>query len=213
MVTEVDRLGSLQMRVAGQRPVEVALGDVGERSGEPSDPLDRLVRVRAHEHRHIGRDLVIARPRRVQPATDGPDDLGQAPLDRHVDVLVAVGEREGAGGEFGTDNFETTRERVAVLGGDDPLGREHARVRDGLIDVVGTQPPVERDRIVQAAKRIGLRLGEAAGGHCRSTARSPSATRCTWPSVIIGKNGSAIDRAATSSQTGNSPSLWPYCSR
>ena len=35
----------------------------------------------------------------------------------------------------------------------------------------------------------------------------------TWPSVISGKNGRAIDRAATSSQTGNSPSRWPKRSR
>ena len=35
---------------------------------------------------------------------------------------------------------------------------------------------------------------------------SASATSATCPSVISGKNGSAIERAATSSQTGNSPS-------
>lgn len=42
---------------------------------------------------------------------------------------------------------------------------------------------------------------------------SDSATRDTWPSLIPGKNGSAIERAATSSQTGNSPSRWPKRSR
>ena len=47
----------------------------------------------------------------------------------------------------------------------------------------------------------------------RVTAISASATRATWPSVISGKNGSATDRAATSSQTGNSPSRWPKRSR
>ncbi len=46
-----------------------------------------------------------------------------------------------------------------------------------------------------------------------ATERSASATRATWPSVIAGKNGSATDRAATSSQTGNSPGRWPNCSR
>ena len=46
-----------------------------------------------------------------------------------------------------------------------------------------------------------------------STARSAAATRSTWPSVISGKNGSATERAATSSQTGNSPSRWPKRSR
>src|SRR2546425_6985464 len=33
------------------------------------------------------------------------------------------------------------------------------------------------------------------------------------PSLISGKNGSAIERALTSSHTGNSPSRWPKRSR
>ena len=46
-----------------------------------------------------------------------------------------------------------------------------------------------------------------------SAARNCCATRATWPSLICGKNGSASERAATSSQTGNSPSRWPKRSR
>ena len=58
--------------------------------------LERLQRVRAREHRHVGGDLVVARARGVQLAADRPDDLGQPPLDRHVDVLVVLAERERA---------------------------------------------------------------------------------------------------------------------
>ena len=47
---------------------------------------------------------------------------------------------------------------------------------------------------------------------CR-TCVSASATRATWPSVMAGKNGSATERSATSSQTGNSPGRWPKRSR
>ena len=46
-----------------------------------------------------------------------------------------------------------------------------------------------------------------------SAARRWAATRATCPSLICGKNGSASERAATSSQTGNSPSRWPKRSR
>ena len=42
---------------------------------------------------------------------------------------------------------------------------------------------------------------------------SASATRAIWLSASPGKNGSATDRAATSSQTGNSPGRWPNASR
>jgi ribosomal protein S18 acetylase RimI-like enzyme len=49
-------------------------------------------------------------------------------------------------------------------------------------------------------------------GYLKTVASAP-ATRAPWPSVSSGKNGSAIERAATSSQTGNSPGRWPKRSR
>ena len=63
-----------------------------------------------------------------------------------------------------------------------------------------------------------LRVGSQARhgpdyGPWPTASASAAATRSTWPSVIAGKNGSATDRAATSSQTGNSPSRWPKRSR
>ena len=47
----------------------------------------------------------------------------------------------------------------------------------------------------------------------RSRARAPRRPAPPGPSVIAGKNGSATERAATSSQTGNSPGRWPKRSR
>ena len=62
-------------------------------------------------------------------------------------------------------------------------------------------------RVARGDRRPGVRrLLQAA-------VSSASATCATWPSVMRGKNGSAIERAATSSQTGNSPSRWPKRSR
>ena len=42
------------------------------------------------------------------------DDLGHAPLDRHVDVLVPVGERERAVGELALDLIEASQQLVAL---------------------------------------------------------------------------------------------------
>ena len=42
----------------------------------------------AHEHRHVGGHLVVARPGRVQARPGVADDLGEPALDRHVHVLV-----------------------------------------------------------------------------------------------------------------------------
>ena len=63
----------------------------------------------------------------------------------------------------------------------------------------------------RAQRAAGWRV--AAEGAALSSSRSVSATRVTWPSVSSGKNGSASERAATSSHTGNSPSRWPKRSR
>ena len=50
----------------------------------------------------------------MQLAADRADDLRQPPLDRHVDVLVVVAEREGAGLELRLDALEPAQQRVAV---------------------------------------------------------------------------------------------------
>ena len=97
VVRQVDRLGALQVRVAGQRPVEVALGGVDERRAQRR----RAPRVAAAPPSRVNSATSVAtwslRERAVcsLPPT-GAGDLGQPPLDRHVDVLVVVGEREAS---------------------------------------------------------------------------------------------------------------------
>jgi hypothetical protein len=44
----------------------------------------------------IGRNLVVARTRGVQPAGGGADQLGQAALDVHMDIFERALEREAA---------------------------------------------------------------------------------------------------------------------
>ena len=116
VVGEVDRLGALEVSVAGQRPVEVLLGARQQHARSPPPRASAGdVRLRTHVHRHVGRDLVVARARRVQRAADRPDELGQAPLDRHVDVFVAVREGERPARELGLDRVEAREQGVAVL--------------------------------------------------------------------------------------------------
>ena len=91
----------------------------------------------------------------------GADDLGQPALDGHVDVLVGVRERELALFELALDAVETVQQRVAVGVADDAGGGQHRRVRARLLDVVGTQPPVEADRRVELLEDGILRLREA----------------------------------------------------
>jgi hypothetical protein len=97
----------------------------------------------------------------VQLAADGPCDRRDAPLDRHVDVLVLGLERERAGGQLGLDGVERRQQRVALLGAEDRLRREHPRMGARALDVVGPQPLVEGQRRVQAPEDRVLGLGEA----------------------------------------------------
>ena len=117
--------------------------------------------MRPDEHRHVGRHLVVARARGVQLPAHGAGDLGHPPFDRHVDVLVVLGERERAVTELALHLIERVVKLVAVLLGDDPLRREHRGMRARLLDVIRAKPPVEADRIVQAPEGGVLRLGEA----------------------------------------------------
>ena len=97
---------------------------------------DRRRRLVADEHRDVGGDLVVARARGVELAADRAGELGDPPLDRHVDVDVVVGEREAILGELDLDLLERRVQRVAVGSADDPLRGEHPGVRARLRDVV-----------------------------------------------------------------------------
>ena len=93
-MAEVDRLGALQVGVAGHRPVAVGSASSSSRSIAAPQQLDRPQRVRLDDHRHVGRDLVVARAAGVELAGERADLLAEQALDRHVDVLVGVLELE-----------------------------------------------------------------------------------------------------------------------
>ena len=77
-------------------------------------------------------------------------DLGQAPLDRHVDVLVAVVEAKLARFELGRDGIEAPEQLVRLVRRQHAGLGEHPDVGARLLDVVGGEAAVECDRRVQA---------------------------------------------------------------
>jgi len=97
VVREQDRLGPLQVRIAGHRRVRrlARARDQGRLHG--AQPIarahDRVLEV----HPLVERDLVVARAARVQLAADLADQLDEPPLDVRVDVLELGAERERAG--------------------------------------------------------------------------------------------------------------------
>src|SRR5215210_1740521 len=155
----------------------MALGQLHERRHQPLQERARLEAVRAHEHRHVGGHLVVSRASRVELAAGRADDLGEPPLDRHVDVLVVLLDDEGIGLDLLAHGLEPALDLLEVRLADDPAAREHARVRERLLEVVRRQPVVERDRRVQRLEERVLRIAKAAHAERKSMARRISRVR------------------------------------
>ena len=140
---EVDGLRPLQVGVGGRGPVAVRLRLCHQDLHQRLEQRDRAGGVSPHEQGQVRRHLIVPRARRVQLAAERPDQLGQAALDRHMDVLVVLMELEAPLVELATDAIEAF--------GDLPkLGLiEHAELRQGarmrlrLLDVERRQAPVE----------------------------------------------------------------------
>ncbi len=162
---QIHGLSALQMGVPGHRPVHVLLRAIQQRRHQHADSRQsRGVGALARVHGEIRDDLVIARARGVQLPADRSGELGQASLDRHMDVLVVPLEWKTVLGELALDGVQALEQRVTVAFGNDSTRPEHARVRARLSDIVRPQPPVEADRRVHPLK-VGV-LGLAEAGHC-----------------------------------------------
>ena len=161
VVREVDGLGALEVRVAGHRPVEVALGEVDQRRLQRAQAVERAERVRAREQREVGRHLVVARARGMQLVPDrarrSRSAAARPPCGCRRRRARTGSCRPRARGRPGRARAAARRARV----GNDPRRREHQRVRTRLRDVVGPEPPVEADRGVEPLEDGIGRLGEA----------------------------------------------------
>ena len=224
VVAEVDGLGALQVRVAGHRPVERAPRRAP--AARPSARRSRARRARSARARTSrgrsppGRCASAPCAAGRRPARRSPSGAARSPCGclRRRARTRSVPSRELA-----LDRVEAGEQRVAIGLGDDPARGEHARVRARLRDVLRPQPPIEVERACSGAGSRGAGARGSATRRQSTAARRPGPStsrasasrrrRATWPSPISGKNGSASERAATSSQTGNSPSRWPKRSR
>ena len=168
-------LRALQVRVRGQHGVDV----VGRASDE--ELLERGERRvlafgdAAQVQPHVRDHLVVAAAPGVQPGAGVADELGQPALDGHVHVLVGVGGDEGAGLDLPADGGEAGLDGLELGGAQDAGALQRPRVRDGALDVLGPQAPVERQRAVQRHERRRALAGEAARAGDRHRAAPASA--------------------------------------
>ena len=94
--------------------------------------------------------------------TDRAGDLREPALDGHVHVLVARGDLEGVLVDLPADGLEAAFDPRQVLLRDDPAAGEHPGVGQRLLEVVGRQAEIERDRRVERLEERVLRIPEAA---------------------------------------------------
>ena len=128
VMAEGDRLRHLQVGEARHDRGRVLLGPVDERSLQVAAGRVGLVQARAEPEPQVGRHLVVARARGVQPPGGRTDERGEPGLDVHVDVFQRAVEGEAAGLDLVLHPVQAVRDRVGVLLRHDPLLRQHGDV-------------------------------------------------------------------------------------
>ena len=82
------------MRKARHHPIRARLGLREQGFLQGGHAFDRCVQLIAHPKLEIGRDLIVARPARVQTPSRFTYDLFAARFDIHVNVFERGGKRE-----------------------------------------------------------------------------------------------------------------------
>ena len=125
VVAEGDRLGGLQVRKAWHDRVGVRFG-LGKQRLHQRHDLPRAHLTRGFDpEAEIERDLVVARPGRVQPAGRFADDLLEARFHIHVDVFQRLGKLEFSIPDLGKDLVQPVGDGLGVGLRDHSRFREH----------------------------------------------------------------------------------------
>jgi len=110
----------------------------------------------------VGHHLVVPAAPGVHLAARRADQLGQPPLVRRVDVLVAVLDGERPGLPLAAHLLEPAADRRALLRRDRARLLKRAAVGDAAVEIGGPHDAVDDERVVEALHdRVGL-AGEAA---------------------------------------------------
>lgn len=167
-VGESDGLSALEVSKPRGKVVDPLLGSDGEDANDLLQPLDVLVDLLHEPESHVGRDLVVPAPSRVQLASNvTADDLRQATLVRSVDVLVVGLDLERPALPFGLDSVEAGADSVELGGSEDRRrgAREGERVGLGSRDIHSVETLVVRKTLVElphpATQLVSVHLVEA----------------------------------------------------
>ena len=164
-MAEGHRLRRLQMGEA--RHDRRRMGDslLGERALQPGDLAVQMVGAVADIKPEIGRDLIVARARGVQPPGRLADQLLQPRFDIHVDIFQGAGKAEFPGIDLGFDRAKPVGDRLGVRLGNDAATRQHIGMSDRSFYVLGVEAAVEADGGVDFLHDFGGTGCEASAPH------------------------------------------------
>ena len=155
VLCEVDGLGLAQVGVSRKDALDIVVRDRREGRDEVVQQGDEPVDGAARIQPQVGRDLVVARARRVQLFAHFADALHELVFDEGVDVLRAFdGKRSPV--DVLEDAFEPFADEGRLFGGDDVRLSEHSRVGDAGGDVNAVKFLVKGERFVEG---VGVRRG------------------------------------------------------
>jgi len=179
VVTEENGLRPLEVGVTGDQGPAIARNAVEQDPDELAQGLLDFGQPPFEPQAYVGGDLIVARSRGVQPPPGITHQLDEARLHRHVDVLVFRSGLPGASGQFFPDLLEPARERLAVLGRDDPGLGEHRGVGQGGLEVLIGDLEVEFERRGEVVEQpIDLRAEAfSQPAHSPSSIRRPARVR------------------------------------
>ena len=165
LVTERDRLGALQMRIARHDGGAVRFGLRQQRVNQRADFAGERGRFVPQVEPDVERDLVVAAAGGVQPFADVADAARQFGLHEHMNVLRFGIDLQRAGFQVAQDGVQRVDDPVGVGLGDDVLHAEHGGVRHRAADVLPEHPAVEVDGRIEVVGQTVERFGKPACPH------------------------------------------------
>ena len=160
VMAEGDRLGPLQMGVAGHHVRRMGGGLLEQRVAEGGHLLVEGARRVPQEQAQVHRHLVVAAAAGVQPLARLADALCQLGLHKGVDVLGGGVDGKGPALQVRQDALKALLDGRAVRLGNDALPGEHGRVGHAAGDVLGGHAPVEPDGGIEVVHTAVHRFAE-----------------------------------------------------
>ena len=152
MVSEQDRLGALQVGVAGHQRSVILFRQVQEGLLNAAQAGQSFVDDFPSIETDVEGNLVVAGAAGVESSAGGADKLGQPPFNVHMQVFEGGVPRKIAGFNFGLDSVQAVDDGGGVSVRDDALAGQHPGVDDGAGDVL----PVEAAVVVDGYGVVGV---------------------------------------------------------